>query len=206
MALLYMTGYANEAARAQPRAIALSASSGAIASRPDLGGPGCYNVFAWRGVMGAEESIRTEKLRYLRLAEPTCMPPDTPLNQALDMMRKNRAACALVCSGEHKLLGILTERDVLHKVVGETIEGSIPVEQLMTATPRSLSPEDTLLQAIRLMTEGGYRHVPLTDKDGRLVGLVSAHDVITYIAEHFPAEVHNLPPRLHQKPTQPEGA
>lgn len=156
--------------------------------------------------MGANESIRTEKLRYLQLAEPTCMPPDTPLSQALDKMRKNRAACALVCSGGNELLGILTERDVLHKVVGETVDDSTPVEQLMTRAPRSLSPEDTLLKAIQLMTEGGYRHVPLTDKDGRLVGLVSAHDVITYIAEHFPTEVHNLPPRLHQKPLQPEGA
>ncbi len=156
--------------------------------------------------MGAEESIRTEKLRYLPLAEPTCMLPDTPLSQALDKMRKNRAACALVCSGGHELLGILTERDVLRKVVGENVDDSIPVEQLMTPTPRSLSQEDTLLKAIQLMTEGGYRHVPLTDKDGRLVGLISAHDVITYIAEHFPVEVHNLPPRLNQNPVQPEGA
>jgi CBS domain-containing protein len=156
--------------------------------------------------MGAEQTIRTEKLRYLPLAEPTCMPPDTPLSQALDRMRKNGAACALLCGEGHKLVGIFTERDVLHKILGENVDGSTPLERLMTPTPRSLSPEDTLLKAIQLMTEGGYRHVPLTDDEGRLVGLVSAHDIIKYIAEHFPAEVHNLPPRLHQKPLQPEGA
>ncbi|MEE9218396.1 MAG: CBS domain-containing protein [Acidobacteriota bacterium] len=155
--------------------------------------------------MGVEESIRTEKLRYLPLAQPTCMPRTMTLTQALDMMRKDRAACALVCE-DGRLVGIFTERDVLQKVVGEAVDGSELVERLMTPSPRSLSPDDTLLKAIQLMTEGGYRHVPLTDEGGLLVGLVSAHDVVDYITEHFPAEVHNLPPRLHQKPLKPEGA
>lgn len=152
-----------------------------------------------------EKNLRTERIRHLRLVEPTCMPPNTPLSRAIEKMRQERSACTLVCEGD-RLLGIFTERDVLRKVIGENIDLSTPLKSLMTSLPRSLAPDDTLLQAIDLMTEGGYRHVPLTDPSGRLVGLVSAHDIVDHIAEHFPTEVHNLPPRLHQKPRRPEGA
>jgi CBS domain-containing protein len=120
-------------------------------------------------------------------------------------MREDRAACALVCRGR-TLIGIFTERDVLRKVIGETVDLSQPVERLMTPKPRALSLDDTLLAAIDLMTRGGYRHVPLTDAAGLLVGLISSHDIVDHIAEHFPTEVHNLPPRLHQKTRLPEGA
>jgi CBS domain-containing protein len=152
-----------------------------------------------------EQNLRTERIRHLRLAQPTCLPPATPLSRAIEKMRQERSACALICQGD-RLLGIFTERDVLRKVIGESVDLSTPLEAFMTPLPRSLSPDDTLLDAIDLMTEGGYRHVPLTDASGRLVGLVSAHDIVDHIAEHFPVEVHNLPPRLHQKPRRPEGA
>lgn len=161
---------------------------------------------AWRSApISLEENLRTEKIRHLKLADPTCMPPGTSLAQAIEKMRENRAACALVCD-DRKLIGILTERDILRKVIGEPADLSKPVDTLMATHPRTLSPDDTLLAAIDLMTRGGYRHVPLTDGTGRLVGLISAHDLVDHIAEHFPTEVHNLPPRLHQKPRRPEGA
>jgi CBS domain-containing protein len=152
-----------------------------------------------------EQNLRTERIRHLRLAEPTCLPPTAPLSRAIEKMRQDRSACTLVCDGD-RLVGIFTERDVLRKVIGETVDLSAPLQTLMTPLPRSLAPDDTLLDAIDLMTEGGYRHVPLTDSSGRLVGLVSAHDIVDHITEHFPTEVHNLPPRLHQKPRRPEGA
>ena len=133
------------------------------------------------------------------------MPPGTSLAQAIEQLRQNRGACALVCDA-HRVVGILTERDVLRKVIGENIDLSRPVETVMTPSPRCLSPDDTLLAAVGLMTQGGYRHVPLVEPSGKRIGLVSAHDIVDHIAEHFPTEVHNLPPRLHQKARAPEGA
>lgn len=134
------------------------------------------------------------------------MPPGTPIARAIEQMREDRAACALVCAEDRRLVGILTERDILRKVIGEPVDLSQPVERFMAPNPRTLSADDTLLAAIDLMTRGGYRHVPLTDPSGRLIGLVSTHNLVDHIAEHFPTEVHNLPPRLHQKPRRPEGA
>jgi len=56
------------------------------------------------------------------------------------------------------------------------------------------------------MTERGYRHIPLLDERGRRAGMIAARDVVNYVAEHFPAEVVNLPPRLDQVFKTPGGA
>jgi CBS domain-containing protein len=66
--------------------------------------------------------------------------------------------------------------------------------------------DGTIKDAIELMQTGRYRNVPLLDADGTLVGVVRQNDVIRYLAESFPEELLNLPPRPHQKMKEPEGA
>ena len=61
-------------------------------------------------------------------------------------------------------------------------------------------------EAIDLMQTGRYRNVPVIDGDGRLVGVVRQTDIIKYLAESFPEELLNLPPRPHQRMRAPEGA
>jgi hypothetical protein len=56
------------------------------------------------------------------------------------------------------------------------------------------------------MEGGHFRHVPLIEADGTLVGLLRQHDLLAYVAEAFPQEILNLPPRPHQKMEEPEGA
>ena len=56
------------------------------------------------------------------------------------------------------------------------------------------------------MKTGRYRNVPIVDAAGHLVGVVRQADIIKYIAEAFPQEVLNLPPRPHQQLEQAEGA
>ena len=55
------------------------------------------------------------------------------------------------------------------------------------------------------MHETGYRHVPLPDNDGKLPGLVGGRDILKLIADYYPETLLNLPPRLHQQMTRPEG-
>ena len=60
--------------------------------------------------------------------------------------------------------------------------------------------------AIDLMQTGRYRNVPLVDDAGQLVGVVRPVDVLKYLAEAFPEELLNLPPRPHQRMKESEGA
>jgi CBS-domain-containing membrane protein len=89
--------------------------------------------------------------------------------------------------------------------VGGDIDLTEPVERLMTTEPRTLSLDQTIRDAIELMQTGRYRNVPVID-DGRLVGVVRQSDLLKYLAESFPEELLNLPPRPHQRLRAPEGA
>jgi CBS domain-containing protein len=155
--------------------------------------------------MTIEEALRHEKLGNLPLSNPASVPPGTSLETTLRLMREQVAGCVLVCDGD-ALVGILTERDVLNKLIGSGVSESEAVDRFMTRNPETLTLRHTLGDAVRMMTEHGYRHIPLRDERGRRAGLVAARDIVHYIAEHFPAEVVNLPPLLHQVFNTPEGA
>ena len=162
-----------------------------------------------------EMVLFTEKLRYLKKdvikAGEVVVDPKTPLTTVLAKMREQRAGGILVARSSSAanspapLLGIFTERDYLDKIAGSAVDSNSPIEQFMTPQPKTLSPDHNVGDAIRFMTEGGYRHAPLLETDGKIFGLVSVRDLIEFVAEHFPEEVYNLPPRLHQRIKTQEG-
>jgi CBS domain-containing protein len=123
-------------------------------------------------------------------------------------MRKENKGYAVVLEDEasRKVAGIFTERDVMTRVVEQKVAAATPVEKVMTTNPTTLKLTDSVADAIRLMSQGHYRHLPLVDDDGGLVGVLSVRDLITYLAEHYPHQVFNLPPDPHQVIRAPEGA
>ena len=105
-----------------------------------------------------------------------------------------------------RLVGVLTERDIFGRIVAGNVDLSQPVETLMTREPKTLDLDQTIRDAIVLMQTGRYRNVPIVDADRHLVGVVRQADIIKYLAESFPEELLNLPPRPHQRMKEPEGA
>ena len=123
-------------------------------------------------------------------------------------MHAEKKGYAIILEDEKtsKIAGIFTERDVMTRIVEQKVSPSTPVEKVMTANPKTLKATDSVADAIRMMNEGHYRHLPLVDDAGRLVGVLSVRDLIAYLAEHYPYEVYNLPPDPHQVIRAPEGA
>jgi CBS domain-containing protein len=152
-----------------------------------------------------EQALRKERLGSLPLFVPTCVSVGTSLGETLRLMRAEKVGVVLVCDGE-RLAGIFTERDVLNKLLEHGVDESEPVDRYMTPDPEALGLDDTLGDAVRLMTQHGYRNIPLLDEGGKRVGIVAARDIVHFVAEHFPAEVVNLPPKLKQTFKEPEGA
>ena len=149
--------------------------------------------------------LRTERARVLAKPDPHAVRTGASLADALSAMRAGDGDAVLVCDGE-RLAGILTERDVMTRVLGHEVDESRPVDEFMTAEPDVLRPDATLLDAMQAMERGRYRNVPLVDDDGTLVGLLRQQDVLEYVAEAFPQEILNLPPRPNQLMEEPEGA
>ncbi|MBI4161505.1 MAG: CBS domain-containing protein [Acidobacteria bacterium] len=151
-----------------------------------------------------QATFHREPIRHLNLTPFPCTPAATSLREAIRLMKERRSATVLVCSAS-RLVGIFTERDVLMKIMGKDVDYDAPVEPFMTPRPQCLGPEDTLAAAIRVMTEGEFRHVPIVDQEGKPLWLLGARDLVDFIAEHFPQEVLNLPPEMQQTSVRPEG-
>lgn len=119
-------------------------------------------------------------------------------------MRANGGEPVLITNGT-RLVGVLTERDVLLKVLGSDAPLDGPVDAVMTPQPDALSLESTVGEALEHMEHGGFRTVPLVDQVGAVEGLLRQQDILAYVAEAFPQEILNLPPRPHQVAKKPEG-
>jgi CBS domain-containing protein len=152
-------------------------------------------------------SITEERLRVLSRRQPVTVEPGTSLADCVRaIQRTGTGDSVFVCDASGRLLGVLTERDVFARIVGGTVDLQQPVESLMTTDPKTLDLDDTIRDAIVLMQTGRYRNVPMVDADRQLVGVVRQSDIIRFLAESFPEELLNLPPRPHQRMKEPEGA
>jgi|SRR5918911_2706766 CBS domain-containing protein len=107
---------------------------------------------------------------------------DATVVEAARQMAARRVGAILVL-GPSGLCGILTERDVLQAVaLGLTDEAR--VAEWMTRNPETVSPSDTTEHAAVLMLHGGFRHLPVADKDGGVVGILSIRDVMGVAIQH----------------------
>ena len=152
-------------------------------------------------------TIVDERLRVLSRRQPVTVLPGTSLAECVRaIQRTGTGDSVFVCDARGTLLGVLTERDVFGRIVGGNVDLNRPVETLMTSDPHTLDLDQTILDAILLMQTGRFRNVPVVDETGHLVGVVRQSDIIKYLAESFPEELLNLPPRTNQRMKQPEGA
>ena len=102
---------------------------------------------------------------------------DTPVAGAVETMNQHHVGALLVVDGEKRLLGIVSERDVMRHFAACT-EG-LQVEEIMTPKERLIigHSDDTLEYAMRTITENRIRHLPILERE-RLVGILSIGDVL----------------------------
>jgi CBS domain-containing protein len=150
-----------------------------------------------------------ERIQVVGRKEPVTVRPGTSLAECLAAIRRTGTGDSVfVVDGEGRLLGVLTERDIFGRLVGgdvSPIDLAQPVETLMTTKPHHLHLEETVRSAIELMQTGRYRNVPLLDDEDHLQGVIRPQEVLKYLAEAFPEELLNLPPRPHQTMRRAEG-
>lgn len=102
--------------------------------------------------------------------------PDDRVIEAVRLM-KDRGIGAVLVTRDGDLAGIITERDVVFRVVAAGIDpGSAPIASVMTPNPDTIESGDDVMSALHRMQEGRYRHLPVVE-DGSLVGIVSIRDV-----------------------------
>jgi CBS domain-containing protein len=106
--------------------------------------------------------------------------PEDPLKQVAERMVSRDVGAALVTEGE-KLVGIVTERDVL-RAVARGIDDGTRVADLMTPDPETMEPDESTQHAAVLMIHGGFRHLPIMEGD-EVVGMLSIRDLMRVVLE-----------------------
>ena len=102
--------------------------------------------------------------------------PSASVSDVVKQMHEREVGAVLILdTGD--LVGIFTERDVLHAVAVGHLEGN--VEALMSRHPETIDASDTTGHAAAMMIHGGFRHLPV-EEDGKLVGIVSIRDLIRH--------------------------
>jgi CBS domain-containing protein len=130
-----------------------------------------------------EQSVMHQPLTALEMTRVHAIPPETPLEDALQTLVRQKVAILEVVE-DGQLVGVLSVRDVIDRVGADyATKLRSPVSQFMTKGPETLPPDAPVTFAINRMDVGGYRHVPVV-QDGRMVGVVSAGDVIRFVVRH----------------------
>jgi CBS domain-containing protein len=163
-----------------------------------------------RAVAARVPTLASAPLRELGRREPVTVQPGTSIGACLRaIQRTGTGDSVFVTAPDGTLLGVLAERDVFARLVGPDVAAAVdvdaPVETMMTTDPHTLSTDQTVRDALELMQSRRFRNVPLVDEQAHLVGVVRQVDILKFLAESFPEELLNLPPRPHQMMERAEG-
>ncbi|MFH1022944.1 MAG: CBS domain-containing protein [Planctomycetota bacterium] len=154
--------------------------------------------------MSAKTFFGDAKVTVCPINPPIVVSAGDDLGYTVELMRRGRRGYALVCEGG-KLKGLFTEWDYFKKVVGKGVSLETPIREFMRSELVTLSIKDRLVDVLNIMEHHDFRRVPLVDMRGRPLGMISVFDFIQFLAEHFPAEVGNLPPSPDWAGDAPEG-
>lgn len=111
----------------------------------------------------------------VRNQNPLMLRPSATVKEACAFMRDRRVGAVLVTDAGQHLVGIFTGRDAVRVLAEGRDAARTTLDQVMTRDPDTMPPGKTAIEALRLMQDGGFRHVPVVD-NGKVVGVVSKGD------------------------------
>jgi CBS domain-containing protein len=150
------------------------------------------------GKRSFDARLLQEPLTLLPSRPPLVFAETATVKDAMQAMQRRHRGCVVITADgkpTSQLTGIFTERDVLLKVIdcGRN-PATIPLGDVMTRDPETLALDAKLAWALNMMSVGGFRHLPVTDNQGRPALIISVRDIVEFLVESFPSEILNLPP------------
>ncbi len=146
----------------------------------------------------AERFARSMTARDIMAAAVVSVNPEVPLAEVVDVMSRSRVSGVPVVDGERRVLGVISEKDILAQLVGEKTDNfmallaqclrskgcvAMPVRKLtarevMTAPAITVSEVATLVDIAAMLTQRQINRLPVTDGEGCLVGIITRSDIV----------------------------
>jgi len=134
-------------------------------------------------------------------AEVLTMPEDTKLSTAVEAMVDAGYGSVIVTKGKaDKIAGIVTERDLMNKVLFNNMDyKKLKLKDVMTVRVQTANENDSVTDCLRRMSNGRFRHMPITNDKGKLLGMMSQGDFVAYtwpevwnrVKEHASLAINN---------------
>jgi CBS domain-containing protein len=119
--------------------------------------------------------MNREMAEIIRNQNPLTLAPSATVQEACRHMHDRKIGAVLVTNPKNELLGIFTGRDAVRVLAEGQSAADTALHQVMTENPDCLPPRHTAIHALRLMRDGGFRHVPVVH-EGIVIGIVSRGD------------------------------
>ena len=120
------------------------------------------------------------KAQDVMSANPTCVTPDAAVRDVAQLMKRDNVGVIPVIesTSSHQLVGVVTDRDIAIRVIGEGKDSSTPVGEIMTTNVRTHLAGDPLEKIMSTMAGEQLRRVLIVDDRGSLIGIVSQADIV----------------------------
>ena len=105
--------------------------------------------------------------------------PTASVHEAACVMTRANCGSVLIIDHGSQLLGIVTERDLMTRVLAKALDPTTtPLSKIMTPNPQCVRPELRVADAVLIMIERGFRHLPVLADNGRILGVFSVRDAL----------------------------
>lgn len=139
--------------------------------------------------------MKVRNILATKKGQPITIRSDEPVRRAIALLVENRIGVLLVVDETGKLVGILSERDVVRTAAHDEALFGRPVAEIMTREVIVGMPQDDVLAVAHTMLEKRFRHLPIME-DGELIGIISIGDVLKIQRDAYRGEVDTLETRI----------
>jgi len=123
-------------------------------------------------------------VRDVMVTDVKTVTPEDPVMKAVELMSEHGIGSVVVIGPKREVLGILTERDLITRVLAKRLDpNEVKVQDIMSRPVVTIEPDVPLSEVVSIMKEKGIGHVPVVE-NGRIIGIIAEGD-IAYIAPEF---------------------
>jgi len=122
-----------------------------------------------------------DRPEYKLKMKPLTRSPDTTVFEAVSAMSEKNYGSVIVVDADEKVIGVVTERDVMNKLVSKELDAkSTKLSDIMTENPRVARETDDMMDWLRIMSNERFRRLPVVDDEGRIKAVFTQGDFVSY--------------------------
>ena len=122
-----------------------------------------------------------DRPEYSSKQHPLTCSPNTSVFDAVSRMSEKNYGAVIVIDNKKKVVGVVTERDVMNKLVVKNLDANkTTVSEIMTANPRLARETDDMIDWLRIMSNERFRRLPVVDGNGHIKAVFTQGDFVSY--------------------------